>query len=85
MSSSASTAGNVIPLRATNDRAVGPRAESARYLSQMTLELEQLATTAGLELVAYFLAMARAEAETFAAKAAPSVEPGTPQAPYRAD
>ena len=37
--------------------------ESAAYIAQMTLELERLAATADLELVAYFLAMARAEAE----------------------
>ena len=85
MNSSVHATGNVIPLRAPAGPASGPRADSARYLCQMTLELEQLANTAGMELVAYFLAMARAEAETFAANAAPPAEPGTPQAPYRAE
>lgn len=39
------------------------RIEAAAYIAQMTLELERLAATADLELLAYFLAMARAEAE----------------------
>lgn len=42
------------------------RLEKARYVAQMSLELERLAATANLELVAYFLAMARAEAEAVA-------------------
>jgi len=41
----------------------------ARYIADMTAELEAMAKAAHLDLVAYFLAMARAESET-AARAA---------------
>jgi hypothetical protein len=36
----------------------------ARYLADMTAQLETMARAANLELVAYLLAMARAEAES---------------------
>jgi hypothetical protein len=36
----------------------------ARYLADMTAQLESMARAAKLELVAYLLAMARAEAES---------------------
>jgi hypothetical protein len=35
----------------------------ALYIADMTAQLESMATTAGLDLLAYFLAMARAESE----------------------
>jgi len=35
----------------------------ASYVADMTAQLESMATAAGLDLVAYFLAMARAESE----------------------
>ncbi len=41
----------------------------ARYLADMTGQLESMARAAKLELLAYLLAMARAEAESAAAEA----------------
>ncbi len=41
----------------------------ARYLADMTGQLESMARAARLELLAYLLAMARAEAESAAAEA----------------
>jgi hypothetical protein len=38
----------------------------ARYIADMTGQLESMANAARLDLVAYFLAMARAESETVA-------------------
>jgi hypothetical protein len=35
----------------------------AGYIADMTAQLESMATVAGLDLLAYFLAMARAESE----------------------
>ena len=63
------------------------RAEVARYIGQMVLDLERMANTANLELLAYFLAMARAEADTLSQTGSvnkPEREAQT-QAPYRAD
>jgi len=41
-----------------------PRALAvAGYIADMTAQLESMATVAGLDLLAYFLAMARAESE----------------------
>jgi hypothetical protein len=86
MSSSANDLnGNVIHIRKLKSSVSAPRAESARYLVQMTQELEKMANTAGLEMVGYFLAMARAEASTVAEKASPQTAPTTTQAPYRSD
>jgi hypothetical protein len=86
MSSSANDQnGNVIHIRKRKSSVSAPRAESARYIAQMTQELEQLANTSGLEMVGYFLAMARAEAFNAAEKASPQLAPATPQAPYRSD
>jgi hypothetical protein len=75
---------NVVPLR-TPTSAIGlePRGMAALYISQIALELEQLANTAGLELVSYFLTLARIEAETFARSSTPSATPS--QAPYRVE
>jgi hypothetical protein len=64
-----------------------PRVELARYIGQMVLDLERMANTANLELLSYFLAMARAEADAIAnvpAQAKPEREAQT-QAPYRAE
>ncbi|MDB5643040.1 MAG: hypothetical protein JWN07_2357 [Hyphomicrobiales bacterium] len=75
---------NVVQLRApTSIVEGGPRSEAALYIGQIALELEQLANTTGMELVGYFLALARAEAETYARASAPKVTPS--QAPYRVD
>ncbi len=63
------------------------RAEVARYIGQMVLDLERMANTANLELLAYFLAMARAEADGLSQTVSvskPEREAQT-QAPYRAD
>lgn len=63
------------------------RVEVARYIGQMVLDLERMANTANLELLSYFLGMARAEADTLAnlpTAAKPDREAQT-QAPYRAD
>ncbi len=60
------------------------RADVGRYIAQMTLELERLANTADLELLAYFLAMARAEAEAIGGQADAAPHADT-QAPYRAE
>ena len=64
-----------------------PRAELARYIGQMVLDLERMANTANLELLSYFLAMARAEADTIA-KVPTETQPGRDmqtQAPYQAE
>ena len=56
------------------EQAYAPRRESpesddvgapavALYIADMTAQLESMATAAGLDLLAYFLAMARAESE----------------------
>ena len=56
------------------EQAYAPRRESptsgdagapavAVYIADMTAQLESMATAAGLDLLAYFLAMARAESE----------------------
>ena len=57
----------------TGSRACGAKAPTeaadadapavARYIADMTAQLESMATAAGLDLLAYFLAMARAESE----------------------
>lgn len=63
------------------------RVEVARYIGQMVLDLERMANTANLDLLSYFLAMARAEADGLARL--PSSEKSDrdiqTQAPYRAD
>jgi hypothetical protein len=71
----------------SNATEADPRAELARYIGQMVLDLERMANTANLELLSYFLAMARAEADTIAnlpAQAKSEREAQT-QAPYRAE
>jgi hypothetical protein len=51
---------------ASAKKAAAGKADVARYIGDLTLELERLAGTADLELLAYFLGMARAEAEAIA-------------------
>ena len=86
MSSSRITpTGNVIPLRAQIPAGNASRAQAALFISQITLELEQLANTTGLELVSYFLALARNEADTYAGQPTAADTPKSPQAPYRID
>ncbi len=46
------------------------RAETARYIAAMSNEMAAMANNAGLKLVAHFLAMAQAEAEGAAGRAA---------------
>jgi hypothetical protein len=63
------------------------RVELARYIGQMVLDLERMSNTANLELLSYFLAMARAEADSIAnlpAQAKPERDAQT-QAPYHAE
>src|SRR5271163_1303782 len=65
------------------DRAAGVRRSEgteaiARYLADMTAQLESMARAADLELLAYLLAMARSEADSLSRKpprAARDVEP----------
>jgi hypothetical protein len=45
----------------------------ARYIADMTGQLESMANAAHLDLLAYFLAMARAESESSARALAPSM------------
>src|SRR6202042_339742 len=57
------------PLRKANDsshRAVTHEAlDVARYITDMTAQLEAMAIAARLDLLAYFLGMARAESEIY--------------------
>ena len=86
MTSSASPPNNnVIPLRSQSEPDDGACSPAAQFIAQMTLELEQLANTSGLELAAYFLAMARYEAEAYMRTPAAPMKPFSPQAPYRAE
>ncbi len=50
----------------------------ADYIADMTAQLETMATAAGLDLLAYFLAMARAESET-AARSASATRQARPE------
>ena len=51
--------------------AISPRqAETARYIAAMSGEMAAMANGVGLKLVAHFLAMAQAEAEDAAERAA---------------
>jgi hypothetical protein len=59
------------------DRQGADEAAVACYISEMTAQLESMASAAGLDLLAYFLAMAHAEGEA-AARAAPSRAPQAP-------
>lgn len=52
-----------------------PAVEVARYIADMTSQLESMAIAANLDLLAYFLAMARAESESSARVAAPAMAP----------
>jgi hypothetical protein len=82
--------GNVTRIHRAPETSAAPdeaRAELARYIGQMILDLERMANTANLELLSYFLAMARAEADTIA-KVAADAQPdrdAQTQAPYRAE
>jgi hypothetical protein len=48
--------------RRASDCRPGDTAAVARYVADMTAQLESMARAAGLDMLAYFLAMARAEA-----------------------
>ena len=50
----------------------------AGYIADMTAQLESMATAAGLDLLAYFLAMARAESEAAAQIGAAAAREETP-------
>jgi hypothetical protein len=54
------------PMRAGRSDSHSNEAAVADYIADMTAQLEAMATAAGLDLLAYFLAMARAESETAA-------------------
>jgi hypothetical protein len=71
------------------ERPYAPRGESltncesrtpavARYIADMTAQLETMATAAGLDLLAYFLAMARAESEAASRDGAGAASEGAP-------
>lgn len=79
--------GNVIPMRAPSPAVARDfgREQAALFIGQISAELEQLATTTGMELVSYFLAMARSEANAYLRKGAATPRPSNSQAPYRAD
>ena len=49
--------------RKPDERRRRARRRSPRYIADMTAQLESMATAANLDLLAYFLAMARAESE----------------------
>ena len=55
--------------------AAAAAADVARYVAGITVQLETMARSARLDLLAYFLGMARLESETLA-RAAESPEPG---------
>ncbi|MDB5544025.1 MAG: hypothetical protein JWO64_1174 [Hyphomicrobiales bacterium] len=76
---------NVIPLRSPSEPGESSCTSAAQFISQMSLEMEQLANTSGMELVAYFLALARNEAEAFMRAPAAPMKPFSSQAPYRAE
>jgi hypothetical protein len=82
--------GNVTRIHRAAEPSAPPdeaRAELARYIGQMVLDLERMANTANLELLSYFLAMARAEADTIAKVPAEAQQErdAQTQAPYRAE
>ena len=64
------------PLKRADDasqRAVTREAlDVARYVSDMTAQLEAMAAAARLDLLAYFLGMAKAESEMFVRTSAPA-------------
>jgi hypothetical protein len=51
-----------VPASGARARRKGDAAAVAGYIADMTTQLESMARAAGLDLLAYFLAMARAEA-----------------------
>ena len=54
----------------------GDAAAVAGYIADMTKQLESMARAAGLDLLAYFLAMSRAEANTTRGGAAEEADQG---------
>jgi hypothetical protein len=63
------------------DRTASPAAEAiavARYIADMAGQLESMASAVHLDLLAYFLAMARAEGEASARADAPSMALSNP-------
>ena len=56
----------------------------ARYISDMTAQLEAMAIAARLDLLAYFLGMARAESELFVRTNAVAEVQGADEASYEA-
>jgi hypothetical protein len=69
-------AGVARPIRRANDashRTVTRESlDVARYVLDMTAQLEAMATAARLDLLAYFLGMAKAESEMFVRTSAPA-------------
>jgi hypothetical protein len=74
------------PLKRANDPSHGivtPEAlDVARYITDMTAQLEAMAVAARLDLLAYFLGMARAESELFVRTNAVSEEEPEAEASY---
>ncbi len=63
------------------DQTASRGAEVARYIADMTGQLESMAIAANLDLLAYFLAMARAESESSARAAVASMALSRPDGP----
>ena len=61
----------IMPRRGNADKATNS-AEIARYIAEMSAQLAQLAAAADLDLLAYFLDMARIESELVAARNPPA-------------
>src|SRR5271168_4716262 len=78
--------GSARPLRRANDlshRAVTHEAlDVARYITDMTAQLEAMAIAARLDLLAYFLGMARAESEIYVRTNAVAEAEGTDERPF---
>jgi hypothetical protein len=71
-------------LSRSDDRQGADEAAVAGYISEITAQLESMASAAGLDLLAYFLAMAHAEGEASAraggSRAPEAPGPGDPTA-----
>ena len=62
------------PLESARGGAMNEAIDIARYVADMTAQLEAMSGAADLDLLAYFLSMARAEAEMFLHRTEPADE-----------
>jgi hypothetical protein len=78
--------GSGSPLRKANDSSHRPvtheALDVARYITDMTAQLEAMAIAARLDLLAYFLGMARAESEIYVRTNAVEAERADQQHPF---